>query len=183
MEIKNHRLTTARQVDSPNQSERPAGEAPSLLVIHNISLPPGRFGGPYIDELFCNCLDTDAHDYFREIGHLKVSSHLLIRRDGELVQYVPFDRKAWHAGRSCFRGREQCNDFSIGIELEGVDEGPYTDEQYDVLAAVTGLLMKKYPAIIPEHIAGHCDIAPDRKTDPGPGFDWGRYRSALLKNS
>ena len=143
----------------------------SLVVIHGISLPPGEFGGPWIDALFTNTLDPDAHPYFAEVAGLTVSAHLLVRRDGELVQYVPFDRRAWHAGRSCHHGRENCNDFSIGIELEGTDEIPYTAQQYTVLAAVLALLEQHYPACV-GHLAGHSDIAPGRKTDPGPSFDW-----------
>lgn len=143
----------------------------SLVVVHGISLPPGEFGGAWIDALFTNTLDPDAHPYFREIAGLTVSAHILIRRDGELVQYVPFDRRAWHAGQSCFQGRDNCNDFSIGIELEGTDEIPYTDRQYEALAAVVALLEQRYPEAA-GHLAGHSDIAPGRKTDPGPSFDW-----------
>ncbi|RMG27936.1 MAG: 1,6-anhydro-N-acetylmuramyl-L-alanine amidase AmpD [Gammaproteobacteria bacterium] len=171
----------ARRVPSPNQDARPAGMRPSLLVIHGISLPPGEFGGPWIDALFTNRLDPTAHPYFREIAHLRVSAHLLIDRRGHLTQYVPFERRAWHAGRSRFGAHEGCNDFSIGIELEGTDEVPYTDEQYGCLAEVTRWLMARYPDIVPERIVGHSDIAPGRKTDPGPAFDWVRYR-ALLEN-
>lgn len=169
----------ARRVASPNCDERPEGEVVSLLVIHNISLPPGTFGGPHIDQLFTNTLDPDEHPYFGEIHELRVSSHLLIRRDGELVQYVPLGRRAWHAGVSSFDGRERCNDFAIGIELEGTDERPYTDLQYGRLAEVSGVILAAYPAITPERIAGHSDLAPGRKTDPGPAFDWRRFRSSL----
>ncbi|MFP5409279.1 MAG: 1,6-anhydro-N-acetylmuramyl-L-alanine amidase AmpD [Gammaproteobacteria bacterium] len=166
-----HWLSGARRCPSPNQNERPADTPVSLVVIHGISLPPGDFGGPWIDALFTNTLDPDAHPYFAEVAGLTVSAHLLVRRDGELVQYVPFDRRAWHAGRSCHHGRENCNDFSIGIELEGTDEIPYTAQQYTVLAAVLALLEQRYPACV-GHLAGHSDIAPGRKTDPGPSFDW-----------
>ena len=169
----------ARRLPSPNQDARPEGEEISLLVIHGISLPPGEFGGPWIDALFANRLDPAAHPYFREIAHLHVSAHLLIDREGRLTQYVPFDRRAWHAGRSRFGDREACNDFSIGIELEGTDTIPYTDAQYARLAEVTRWLMRRYPALGRERIVGHCHIAPDRKTDPGPAFDWGRYRAML----
>lgn len=143
----------------------------SLVVVHGISLPPGEFGGGYIDALFTNTLDPTLHPYFQEIAGMTVSAHLLVRRDGELVQYVPFDRRAWHAGRSCYSGQENCNDFSVGIELEGTDEVPYTDNQYDALAAVIDLLERSYPGT-KGHLAGHSDIAPGRKTDPGPSFDW-----------
>jgi len=179
LEIQGHWLNTAEQVPSPNCSERPLDEDVSLLVIHNISLPPGEFGGPHIDELFCNRLDGKAHPYFAQICELKVSSHLLIRRDGTLVQYVPFNLKAWHAGRSTFEGREECNEYSIGIELEGSDDTYFTGAQYEQLARVTRLLLQHYPAITPARIVGHSDIAPGRKTDPGPCFDWVRYRESV----
>ena len=172
-------LEPARQSSSPNQDDRPSGVEPSLVVIHGISLPPGEFGGPHIEELFSNALDPDAHPYFREIIHLRVSTHLLIRRDGELVQFVPLNRRAWHAGESFFRGRDCCNDFSIGIELEGTDESPYTDAQYFALEAVLHGIMQTYPDINPFAIAGHCDIAPGRKSDPGPAFDWLRLYDGL----
>lgn len=180
MQIKNGLLDIARQQPSPNCDARPAGQPIDLIVIHSISLPPGEFGGPWIDALFTNQLDPHAHDYFREIHELRVSSHLLIRRDGEVVQYVPFEQRAWHAGESCFDGREACNDFAIGIELEGTDDTPYTPEQYEQLADITVLLMQAYPAITSERVAGHCDIAPGRKTDPGDAFDWQRL-GALLR--
>jgi AmpD protein len=183
MDIRDHWLSTARRVPSPNCSERSHKGADasdiSLLVIHNISLPPGKFGGPHIDELFTNCLDPKAHPYFTDICELRVSAHLLIRRDGAVVQYVPFDRKAFHAGRSNFEGRAECNEYSIGIELEGTDDTEFTDVQYERLAAISRLLLRHYPGITPQRITGHSDIAPDRKTDPGPCFDWTRYRSAL----
>lgn len=172
-------LDAARFVPSPNCDARPEPVDIGLLVIHNISLPPQQFGGPHIEALFTNCLDPDAHPFFREVHSLEVSSHLLIRRDGELVQYVPFHRRAWHAGRSCFGGRERCNDFSIGIELEGADDVAYEAVQYARLADVTRALMRTYPGITRERIVGHCDIAPGRKTDPGPAFEWGRYFDAL----
>jgi len=178
MKITEHQLQSAQQLPSPNCSERPVDEI-SLLVIHNISLPPGEFGGPYISELFCNQLDCSQHEYFAGLKELKVSSHLLIRRDGALVQYVPFNMMAWHAGISSFEGREACNEFSIGIELEGSDYEKFTDEQYDRLIAVSRLLLKSYPELDPQRIVGHSDIAPERKTDPGPFFDWARYLSAL----
>ncbi len=179
LELRDHWLNSAQRVPSPNSGDRPVAGDISLLVIHNISLPPGEFGGPHINELFCNRLDGKAHPYFAQICALRVSSHLLIRRDGTLVQYVPFDRKAWHAGRSRFEGREECNDFSIGIELEGTDDMDFTDIQYERLAAVSRLLLQHFPALTPARITGHSDIAPGRKTDPGPRFDWARYRQLL----
>lgn len=178
--IVDHWLHGAQRVHSPNHSERPVDTDISLLVIHNISLPPGQFGGPWISDLFCNQLSPDFHPYFAGICELRVSSHLLIRRDGDVLQYVPFNRKAWHAGKSEFEGRAECNEFSIGIELEGTDEQPFTDFQYERLQLVTQLLLVAYPALTPERITGHSDIAPGRKTDPGPCFDWSRYRQALL---
>ena len=166
-----------RHCPSPNFNERPAGEI-SLLVVHNISLPPGEFGGPWIDALFTGTIDPDAHPFFAEIAHLRVSAHCLIRRDGEIVQYVPFDKRAWHAGVSSWQGRERCNDFSIGIEMEGTDFEPFTEAQYRSLASVTELLIKHYPISL-DAITGHSDIAPGRKTDPGPEFDWAFYRKLL----
>ncbi|MFD2111690.1 1,6-anhydro-N-acetylmuramyl-L-alanine amidase AmpD [Thiorhodococcus fuscus] len=160
---------------SPNQDDRPPDTQIDLLVIHNISLPPGTFGGGWIDDLFLNRLDPSAHPYFAPIAHVRVSSHLLIRRDGALIQYVPCERRAWHAGASSFEGRERCNDYSIGIELEGTDQVPFTDAQYQRLADCTHWIRARYPAITRERIAGHSDIAPGRKTDPGPAFDWPRY--------
>ena len=172
-------LPQVTQTPSPNADERPAGCDVDLLVIHNISLPPGEFGGRYIDDLFCNCLDPQAHPYFAEIAHLEVSSHLLIRRDGTAVQFVPLNRRAWHAGQSAFGGRERCNDFSVGIELEGSDNTAFTDAQYHRLAEVTVAIRALFPAITDQRIVGHSDISPGRKTDPGPCFDWKRYRELL----
>lgn len=169
----------ARFVASPNCDARPAGSDISLLVIHNISLPPDRFGGPWIEDLFLNRLDPAAHPYFADIHRLRVSAHCLIRRDGELVQFVPFDQRAWHAGVSSFEGRERCNDFSIGIELEGSDHRPFTARQYQRLRTLARALLRTYPAITPARIVGHSDIAPGRKTDPGPHFDWARFRREL----
>lgn len=174
------RLECARQQPSPNCSERPEGVDISLLVIHNISLPPGQYGGGYVDSLFCNALDPQEHPYFAEIAHLQVSAHLLIDRDGKVTQYVPFDQKAWHAGKSSFAGRDNCNDYSIGIELEGTDHEAFTAAQYEQLAKVTHWLRRRYPLITPERIVGHNDIAPGRKTDPGPFFDWTLYRASVL---
>ncbi len=173
------RVAGARQWPSPNCDARPAGEEISLLVIHGISLPPGRFGGPWIDDLFCNRLDPDAHPYFAGICDLRVSAHLLIDRRGRLTQYVPLHRRAWHAGVSSFAGREGCNDYSIGIELEGTDECPYTQRQYRRLEALTRSIRRAYPAITADRVVGHCHIAPGRKTDPGPAFDWPRFRESL----
>jgi AmpD protein len=172
-------LPGARRCPSPNRDARPGGCPVDLLVIHNISLPPNEFGGPWIEDLFLNRLDSDAHPYFATIATMEVSAHLLIRRDGELVQFVPLHERAWHAGASCFEGRERCNDFSIGIELEGSDLQPYTDAQYTTLARVSRDIMQRYPAIGVDRIAGHSDISPDRKTDPGPHFDWERFRREL----
>ncbi|MBN2702348.1 MAG: 1,6-anhydro-N-acetylmuramyl-L-alanine amidase AmpD [Methylothermaceae bacterium] len=173
-------LKSVKQVPSPNQDERPSGEI-SLLVIHCISLPPGEFGGTYVDRLFTNRLNFKGHPYFAEIAGLKVSSHLLIDRHGHTTQYVPFHRRAWHAGVSCFQERECCNDFSIGIELEGIETFPYTDAQYATLGRVIHTLLDTYPELSPNRIVGHSDIAPGRKIDPGPSFDWKRL-SYLLRN-
>lgn len=167
-----HRLATATCIASPNCDDRPDPADVSLLVIHCISLPPGQFGGHFIDRLFCNRLDPNDHPYFADICQLKVSAHLLIRRDGHCVQYVPFDRRAWHAGVSSFEGRERCNDFSIGIELEGAETVAYTEQQYRQLADVVRLLLATYPGLTRQRIVGHSDIAPGRKTDPGTSFDW-----------
>jgi AmpD protein len=172
-------LSEARQVASPNCDERPAGAEIDLLVIHAISLPADKFGGPWIDQLFCNALDPTAHSDFADTCDLHVSAHLLIRRDGEIVQYVPFHYRAWHAGESCFEGRERCNDFSIGIELEGCDSQAFEAIQYQHLAKLTCALMTAYPSIQPGRITGHSDIAPQRKTDPGLHFDWARLRQLL----
>jgi len=171
-------LTNARQVPSPNFDPRPSAEV-SLLVIHSISLPPGRYGGPWIDSFFCNELDISADPFFEEVKDLKVSAHFLIRRDGELVQYVSTGDRAWHAGLSCFEGRDRCNDFSIGIELEGCDNEPFSEAQYQQLQDLVLLLGSYYPALTSNRIVGHCDIAPGRKTDPGPGFDWARINGLL----
>lgn len=167
-------LESARHHLSPNCDERPADIEVSLIVVHGISLPPGEYGGPWIDDLFSNQLDPSAHEYFASIQGLHVSTHVLIRRDGELVQYVPFSQRAWHAGKSRYAGQDACNDFSIGIELEGQDDEAYRDQQYQQLAELIAVLRKKFPAIGQHDIVGHCDIAPGRKTDPGPAFEWHR---------
>ena len=166
----------ARYVPSPNFDERPGNEPISLLVIHNISLPPGEFGGDGVLALFTNRLDPAAHPYYETIKDLRVSAHFFIRRDGELIQLVPCELRAWHAGASCWQGRERCNDFSIGIELEGTDDLAYTDAQYDTLAELASTLFAHYGRL---DVTGHADIAPERKTDPGPAFDWQRLRAAL----
>lgn len=176
-------LTGARQVLSPFCDPRPANVTPDLLVVHGISLPPGEFGGPWIDRLFTGDLPGSAHPSFEERVGLRVSAHVLIRRDGELVQYVPFTLRAWHAGVSRYRGREGCNDFSIGVELEGADTVPYTDAQYEALTRLATALLRSYRSLAPEHIVGHSDVAPGRKTDPGGVFDWVRLRSALAARS
>ena len=170
------RVDAARYVESPNCDERPSGAAISLLVIHNISLPPGEFGGDGIERLFANELDFDAHPYYRTLEGVRVSAHFLIRRSGELLQFVPCLKRAWHAGASVWRGRSHCNDFSIGIELEGADDVAYTDAQYRQLAELARALRSDYPV---DGIAGHSDIAPLRKTDPGPSFDWPRFRASI----
>jgi AmpD protein len=174
------RSTGARQVDSPNFDPRPPGMVPDLIVVHGISLPPDEFGGPWIDDLFLNRLDPAAHPYFADIAGRKVSSHYLIRRTGELVQYVSCNHRAWHAGVSVYEGRSNCNDFSIGIELEGTDTSAYEPAQYRALTDLVLTLCDAYPSLSTERLTGHSDIAPGRKTDPGIAFDWPRLR-ALLK--
>ncbi|MFK4751036.1 1,6-anhydro-N-acetylmuramyl-L-alanine amidase AmpD [Oceanobacter sp. wDCs-4] len=178
LDVKDGRLPDAQWVPSPNFGQRPPAAVVSLLVIHNISLPPGQFGSGCIQRFFSNQLAVDEHPYFAEIDGLQVSSHLLIERDGTLYQFVNFNDRAWHAGVSCYEGLTDCNDFSIGIELEGCDNTPYSEAQYQVLTRVTIALRRYYP-MIGSRIAGHDDIAPGRKTDPGPAFDWGRYLNSL----
>ena len=172
-------IKNIRRVKSPNFDERPADVPVSLVVIHGISLPPGHYGGGYIDQLFTNSLDPDKHPYFREIEHLKVAPHLMINRKGALTQYVPFNKRAWHAGRSEFEGCPECNDYSIGIELEGCDDEAYEEPQYLKLAAVVKKLMQEWPGITRARIKGHSDVAPGRKTDPGPAFDWEYFYKLL----
>ena len=179
MDITKGWLNSAKKLESPNSDLRPDANDISLLVIHNISLPPAQFGGPYIEQLFSNNLNPEDHPYFRDIYKLQVSSHLLIDRQGNVTQFVPFDQRAWHAGVSEFEGRQRCNDFSIGIELEGADHIAYTDIQYAVLARVSQQIMTHYPKITSNRIVGHSDIAPERKTDPGQAFDWQRYKQLL----
>ena len=179
VDIQSGLLSPARQLPSENCDSRPDSAMPQIIVLHGISLPPGDFGGPQIEAFFTNNLDHDEHPYFDEIRGLRVSSHLLIRRNGDVVQFVPFTKRAWHAGESCYRGRERCNDYSIGIELEGDDETRYDDRQYSVLTAVVAALQRAYPGISNRDLVGHCDIAPGRKTDPGPAFDWLRLYDGL----
>lgn len=173
-----HLIAGVNFVPSPNHDQRPEHARVDLIVIHNISLPPGSYGQGYIHDLFQNQLDTDKHPYFLEIKDMKVSSHLLIERCGRLTQFVPFDLRAWHAGKSEYKGRAACNDFSIGIELEGTDTQAYTDEQYCVLNAVITSLEVAYPQLCKGHIVGHSDIAPGRKTDPGDAFEWSRLQTS-----
>lgn len=179
MRIADGWLDEADRLVSPNCDQRPDPGDIALIVVHGISLPPGEFGGDWIGRLFTNSLPADAHPYFAGIQHLRVAAHALIRRDGALLQFVPFHLRAWHAGVSSYRGRERCNDFSIGIELEGTDDTPYADSQYAKLAQLVAALIDHYPKLSAETIAGHSDIAPGRKTDPGTGFDWERFYRLL----
>jgi N-acetyl-anhydromuramoyl-L-alanine amidase len=174
-------LRGVRQVLSPHWDSRPAGQAPELLVLHGISLPPGEFGGPWIARLFCGNLPPGAHPYFEAIAAARVSAHVLVRRDGTIEQFVPFHGRAWHAGASSWGGRSACNDFSIGIELEGTDESPYEAPQYASLAALLGALLAAYPTLHGDRVVGHSDIAPGRKTDPGLSFDWAWLRAAVAR--
>ncbi len=169
-------VSGVRRIASPNCDARPHGTSIALLVIHNISLPPGEFGGGAIAQLFTNTLDTETHPYYAQLQGVKVSAHFLVRRNGEIVQFVSCSKRAWHAGASLWQGRSGCNDFSIGAELEGSDYVPFSDRQYAALARLTRLLQRTYPI---RAIVGHADIAPGRKTDPGPYFDWPRYFAAL----
>jgi AmpD protein len=172
-------LRGARQVFSMHCDERPAGAAPELIILHGISLPPGQFGGGCIEQLFCGALAPHAHPYFAGIARSRVSAHLLLARDGRVTQFVPFGARAWHAGLSAYRGRAACNDFSVGIELEGTDEIPYDDRQYLALDTVLRALLRDIPTLSVDHIVGHSDVAPGRKTDPGLSFDWQRLRAGL----
>jgi AmpD protein len=166
------RLLGARFLESPNRDARPPGQVPELVVVHGISLPPGEFGGPWIDALFTNTLPPGEHPYFAGLEGLRVSAHLLVRRDGDVAQYVPFHERAWHAGASTWAGRPRCNDYSIGIELEGTDAGGYEWAQYSSLARAIAALCRAYPTLSPERVVGHSDVAAGRKTDPGISFDW-----------
>jgi N-acetyl-anhydromuramoyl-L-alanine amidase len=172
-------MREARQVASPNCDLRPVGVEADLIVIHGISLPPGEFGGPWIERLFTNSLPAEIHPYFSEVAALRVSSHLVVQRDGALTQYVSFADRAWHAGQSIYEGREACNDFSVGVELEGEDTVPYEATQYDALAEAVAALCAAYPRLSRQRLVGHSDIAPGRKTDPGPAFDWPRARRLI----
>lgn len=171
----------ARQIPSPNFNERPPGAEISLLVIHNISLPPNEFGGGYVEQFFTNQLSAEGHPFFASIAQMQVSAHFYIDRTGAVVQFVNMEKRAWHAGRSVFEGREECNDFSVGIELEGCDTCAFSEHQYPALIALSSAIMQTYPKITPDRIVGHSDIAPGRKTDPGPFFEWDHYRQSLLK--
>lgn len=173
-------LRLARQVLSPFCDERPAGAVPELVVVHGISMPPGEFGGPGIEQLFTGGLSGDAHPFYATVAQLRVSAHVLIRRDGEAVQFVPFGLRSWHAGESNWQGRPACNDFSVGIELEGTDQGAYESAQYRALAALIAALCASYPMLTRERVVGHSDIAPGRKSDPGGAFDWPLLRTLLV---
>ncbi|MDY6942133.1 MAG: 1,6-anhydro-N-acetylmuramyl-L-alanine amidase AmpD [Pseudomonadota bacterium] len=179
VDISSGLLATARQSPSPHCDDRPPGATLDLIVVHGISLPPGQFGGPWIDALFHGTLPADADPYFADIVGMRVSAHIMIRRSGEIVQYVPFHRRAWHAGVSCYQGRERCNDYSVGIELEGADNVAYTEPQYRRLTIVCRALRQAYPSLGSAPIVGHCHIAPGRKTDPGPAFDWVHFERLM----
>ncbi len=174
-------LLGATQIVSPNHDARPPGVEADLIVVHGISLPPGEFGGPWIDRLFTNTLPVDAHPYFAEVAALTVSSHAVIKRTGAVTQYVKFTARAWHAGKSAYQGRTACNDFSVGIELEGTDTDPYEPVQYQALAELIAALCAAYPRLSADRIAGHSEIAPGRKTDPGPAFDWPHARRLIAR--
>ena len=180
MEVIDHKLTGVNYFPSPNYNERPDNEI-DLVVIHGISLPPGEFGGDHIADLFLNKLDHTHHEFFTQIVNERVSAHLLIARTGHCQQFVPFNKRAWHAGVSSFEGRADCNNFSIGIELEGTDDLAYTDKQYATLIQVVKALQEQYPGITPNRVVGHCHVAPGRKSDPGKSFDWGRLQRALAE--
>ncbi len=177
--VENGRVQQARWCPSPNCNERPPDCTPQLIVLHNISLPPGEFETGCIEDFFCNRLDTTTHPWFSNIAGVQVSAHFLLERSGHLIQFVNCDARAWHAGVSVYKGREACNDFSIGIELEGTDTTPYSDAQYETLSALIRALLDAYSELSPQAIVGHSDIAPGRKTDPGPAFDWGRLRESI----
>jgi len=176
-------LSPCTFIPSPNHDSRPVNTSIDLIVIHSISLPPGQYGGDAIERFFTNQLPVDEHPYFQQIADMKVSSHILIKRSGHIIQFVPFHQRAWHAGVSCYRGRERCNDFAIGIELEGTDTDSFEPIQYTQLVQLIHILQQTWPLITPEHITGHSDIAPGRKTDPGSGFDWDRLKQLLKKNT
>ena len=175
MKIKNHRLQDINFLESPNFNDRPVDEDISLLVIHSISLPPKKYNTDHIERFFLNELDFSSHSFYNKINGMKVSAHVLIKRNGEIIQFVPFNKRAWHAGVSSYKGKNNCNDFSIGIELEGSDDDIFEDIQYEQLSLITSLLITEYDLITKDNIKGHSDIAPERKTDPGVLFDWDRY--------
>jgi len=175
MKIKNHRLQDINFLESPNFNDRPIDEDISLLVIHSISLPPKKYNTDHIERFFLNELDFSSHNFYKNIDGMKVSAHVLIKRNGEVIQFVPFNKRAWHAGVSSYKGKNDCNDFSIGIELEGSDDDIFEDIQYEQLSLITSLLITEYDFITKDNIKGHSDIAPERKTDPGVLFDWDRY--------
>ncbi|MCR9278389.1 MAG: 1,6-anhydro-N-acetylmuramyl-L-alanine amidase AmpD [Pseudomonadaceae bacterium] len=174
-----HWLRGVERVSSPNEDARPDAGAIELVVLHGISLPPGQFGTGMVRELFCNELDCSRSSELADLEGVFVSAHALVERDGRITQFVPFNRRAWHAGQSSFRGRSRCNDFAIGIELEGTDVQPYAAEQYAALSEILLALFRRYPRLDPSVVVGHCDIAPGRKTDPGPAFDWPRLLASL----
>jgi AmpD protein len=175
MKIKNHRLQDINFLESPNFNDRPVDEDISLLVIHSISLPPKKYNTDHIERFFLNELDFTSHNFYKNIEGMKVSAHVLIKRNGEVIQFVPFNKRAWHAGVSSYKGKNDCNNFSIGIELEGSDDDIFEDIQYKKLSLITSLLIEEYDLITKDNIKGHSDIAPERKTDPGVLFDWDRY--------
>lgn len=175
MKIKNHRLQDINFLESPNFNDRPVDEDISLLVIHSISLPPKKYNTDHIERFFLNELDFSSHNFYKNIDGMKVSAHVLIKRNGEVIQFVPFNKRAWHAGVSSYKGKNDCNNFSIGIELEGSDDDIFEDIQYEQLSLITSLLIAEYDLITKDNIKGHSDIAPERKTDPGVLFDWDRY--------
>jgi AmpD protein len=181
--ISNGFIDIASYQSSPHCDDRPEKVAIDMIVIHGISLPPAQFGNDFVEKFFCGELEFSAHPYFETIANLRVSSHLFIKRTGEMIQFVPFHKRAWHAGQSFFQGRENCNDFSIGIELEGTDEISYEKIQYEKLAEAIAVLMKQYPKITLDRIVGHSDIAPGRKTDPGPMFRWDELSAIMVKSS
>jgi AmpD protein len=179
IDLSKHLLLGVKFSPSAHHNERPADTEVVMIVVHGISLPPGEFGGTAVEDFFCGKLDAERHPYYKEIAHLRVAAHLFIKRCGETIQFVPFNQRAWHAGESQFGGRSNCNDYSIGIELEGSDDVPYTAAQYQELSRVVHILRQAYPHISPANVVGHSDIAPGRKTDPGRHFDWAYFKSLL----
>jgi AmpD protein len=179
IDIQNGLMQGVKHLPSPNRDLRPPGVEADLIVVHGISLPPGEYGGAWIDRLFTNTLPAEAHPYFAAVCSLRLSSHVLVARDGMITQYVKFTERAWHAGKSIYQGREACNDFSVGIELEGTDTTPYEPAQYHALAEVVAALCATYPKLSPDRLVGHSDISPGRKTDPGPAFEWPRARRLI----